>query len=86
MGYQCVIWYIEMVIYHIDMVILDIDMRYGVMIREMTVSIWSSPISIWDGLSLCRGVLQQQVPVLRHHHVAAQLGFESKSCQQFIAV
>jgi len=37
---------------HIDMVILDIDMGYGLMIWEMTVSIWSSWISIWDILSL----------------------------------
>jgi len=35
-----------MVIYHIDMVILDIDMGYGLMMWEMTVSIWASPISI----------------------------------------
>jgi len=37
-----------MVINHIDMVILDIDMGYGLMIGEMTVSIWLSPISLWD--------------------------------------
>jgi len=42
-----------MVIYHIDMVILDIDMGYELMIREMTISIWSSSISLWDILSLC---------------------------------
>jgi len=48
-----------MVVYHIDMVILDIDMGYGLMIWEMIVSIWSSPISIlWDVLSLCRCRLQ----------------------------
>ena len=41
-----------MVIYQIDMVILDIDTGYGLMIWEMTVSIRSSPISIWDILSL----------------------------------
>ena len=35
------------------MVILDIDMGYGLMIWEMTVSIWSSSISIRDILSLC---------------------------------
>jgi len=35
------------VIDHIDMVILDIDKGYGLMISEMTVSIRSSPISIW---------------------------------------
>ena len=40
--------YIDMVINHIDMVILDIDMGYGLMIGEMTVSIWLSPISLWD--------------------------------------
>ena len=38
--------------HHIDMVILDIDMGYGLMKREMTVSILSSWISIWDILSL----------------------------------
>jgi hypothetical protein len=41
-----------MVIYHIDTVIREIEMGYGLMIWEMTVSIWSSPISIWDILSL----------------------------------
>jgi hypothetical protein len=41
-----------MVIHHIDMVILDIGMGYGLMIWEMTVSIWSSPALIWDILSL----------------------------------
>jgi len=43
-----------MVIYHIDMVIPDIDMGYGLMIWEMSVSIWSSrtSVSIWDILSL----------------------------------
>jgi len=44
--------YIDMVIYHIDMVILNIDMGYGLLIWEMTVSIWSSPISILDISSL----------------------------------
>ena len=42
-----------MVIYHIDMVILDIDMEYGLMTWEMTVSIRSTPISIWNILSVC---------------------------------
>ena len=37
---------------HIGMVILDISMGYCLMIWEMTVLIWSSPISIWDILSL----------------------------------
>jgi len=37
---------------HIDMVILNIAMGYGLMIWEMTVSIWSSWRSIWDILSL----------------------------------
>ena len=41
-----------MVIHHIDMVILHIDMGYGLIIIEMTASIRSSPISIWDILSL----------------------------------
>jgi len=35
-------------VYHIDVVILNIDTGYGFMIWEMTVSIRSSPISIWD--------------------------------------
>ena len=48
MGYRYGIWDIDMVIYPIDMVILDIGMEYGLMIWEMTVSIRSSPISIWD--------------------------------------
>ena len=51
-GYRYGIRYIDMVIYHIDMVILDIDMEYGLMIWEMTVSIRSSSISIWDIWSL----------------------------------
>jgi hypothetical protein len=42
----------DMVTYHIDVVILDIDMGYGLMIWEMKVSIRSSPISMWDILSL----------------------------------
>jgi len=33
--------YTDTVISHIDMVILDIGMEYGLMIWEMTVSIWS---------------------------------------------
>jgi len=45
--------FIDMVIHHIDMVILDIDMGYGLMIWERRGLIWSSPISIWDILSLC---------------------------------
>jgi hypothetical protein len=40
MGYRSMIRYVDMVIYHIVMVILDIDMEYGLMIWEMTVSIW----------------------------------------------
>ena len=32
---------------------MEYDMEYGLMTREMTVSIWSSSISIWDILSLC---------------------------------
>jgi len=50
MGYG--IWYIDMVIYHSDIVILDIKIGCGLMMWEMTVSIWSSPISMWDILSL----------------------------------
>jgi hypothetical protein len=46
-----------MIIYHIDTVILDIDMRYRLLIWEMTVSIRSSPESIWDILSLQPNVL-----------------------------
>jgi len=60
MGYG--IWYMDMINYHIDMinshidiVILDINMGCGLMIWEMTASIRSSPISIWDILSLCSG-------------------------------
>jgi len=48
--------YVNMIIYHIDMVILEIDMGDGVMIWEMIVSIRSSPISIWDILSLWQRV------------------------------
>jgi len=51
--YRYGMWSIDMVIDHIDMVILDIDMGYGLMMWEMTVSILSSPISIWDIVSLC---------------------------------
>jgi len=40
---------IDMIIHH--MVILGIVMGYGLMIWEMTESIWSSPISICDILS-----------------------------------
>jgi len=46
MGYRLGIRDIDIVIYHIDMVIQDIDAGYGLMIWEMTVS-------IWDILSLC---------------------------------
>ena len=53
MCYRYEIWYVDMVIHHIDMVILDIDMGYGLMIWEMTVSILSSWISMWDTWSLC---------------------------------
>ena len=42
-----------MVVNHNDMANLGIDMGYGLMIREMTVSIRSSPVSIWDIFSLC---------------------------------
>jgi len=52
MGYRYGIWVIDMIIHRIDMVILDIDMGYGISIWEMTVSILSSWISIWDILSL----------------------------------
>jgi len=52
LGYRLGIQYIDMVIYHNGMVILDIDMGYGLMIWEMTVSMQSSPVSIWDILSL----------------------------------
>jgi hypothetical protein len=54
MGYRIETLYIDMVIRHIDMVILDIDMGYGLM---MTVWTWSSSISTWDILSLCRQAL-----------------------------
>ena len=49
---QFEIWCIDMIIYHIDTVVLGIHMGYGLMMWEMTVSIWSSPISIWEILSL----------------------------------
>ena len=50
--YRYGIQFIDMVIYHIDTVILETDMGYGLMIWEMTTSIWLSSISIWDILSL----------------------------------
>jgi len=55
MGYGTAIWdtVYHLVIYYIDMVVLDIDMGHGLMIWEITISIWSSPISMWDILSLC---------------------------------
>ena len=46
MGYRYGIWYIDMDIHHMDMVILDIEKGFGISIWEMTVSIWSSTISI----------------------------------------
>jgi len=52
MGYRYETRSVDMVIYHIDMVILDINMGYGPMIWEITVSMCSSAISIWDILSL----------------------------------
>jgi len=48
MRYRFRIRYINMVIYHIDMGILDIGMGYGLMMWEMTVSIRSSSMSVWD--------------------------------------
>ena len=64
------IWHIDMVIHHIaivildiDMVMLDIDMGYGLMIWEMTVSIWSSWISIRDILSLCPAERAHDSPI-----------------------
>ena len=48
MVYRYGIRYVDMVIYRIDMVIQDIETGYGLMIWEMTVSIRTSPISIWD--------------------------------------
>jgi len=55
MGYVLSIWDTVCRYGHpiIDMVIPDIVMGYGLMIWEMTVSIWSSPILIWDILSIC---------------------------------
>jgi len=38
------------------------DMGYGLLIWEMTVSIWSSPISIRDVLSLWRGPTGKDEP------------------------
>jgi len=46
-----------MVIHDIDMVILIIDMGYVPSIWEMTVSILSSWISIWDILLLCHSLV-----------------------------
>jgi hypothetical protein len=44
------------------MVILDIDMGYGLLMWEITVSIWSSPISMWDIFLLClRAALHAQL-------------------------
>ena len=37
-------WDIDIVIYHIGMVMLDISMEYWLMIWEMTLLMWSSPI------------------------------------------
>jgi len=51
MGYRYGILVIDIVIHHIDKIILDIDFGYGLMIWEMTVSIWSSWKSIWAILS-----------------------------------
>jgi len=89
--YRYGIGYIDtMVIYHIDMVILDIDMEYGLTIWEMTVSIRSSSISIWDILSLCLQVLQRelQLEALRRtairREVAAHVEFESDVRKRFI--
>jgi hypothetical protein len=48
MGYG--IW--DIGIWDIDSVILDIDMGYGVSIWEMTLSILSFWITIWDILSI----------------------------------
>jgi len=69
MGYECEIWYIDMIIYHIDMVILDVDKGYGLMIWEMTVSIRSSPISIWNILSLCSRPYPTEGTGLPRHYV-----------------
>jgi len=46
-----------MVFHDIDMVILIIDIGYVLSIWEMTVSILSSWISIWDILSLCHSLV-----------------------------
>jgi hypothetical protein len=43
--------YINMAISRVNLVIQDIDMGYGLMIWEMTVSIWSSSVSTWGILS-----------------------------------
>jgi hypothetical protein len=45
-------WYMDMVIHHIHMVCMNIEMGYGLILWEMTVSIWSSGILISDILSL----------------------------------
>ena len=66
----------------ISHIILDIDMGYGLMIWEMTVSIWPSWSSRWEILSPYQhGVEQALQHGLRHlpvHVVAAQVEIESK--------
>jgi hypothetical protein len=69
--------------YHINMVSLVIDMGYGLKIWEMTVSIRSSSVSIWEILSLClsgqraRPLIPQAVVLprpLQHMQVPAPRG------------
>jgi hypothetical protein len=47
-GYRYGIWANDVGDDSIDTVILDVGMGYGRMMWQMTVSIWSSWISIWD--------------------------------------
>jgi len=65
-GYRYGIWANDMGDVSIDTVISHIDMGYGLMIWEMSVSIRSSPVSIWDILSLClEHALQREVRGVR---------------------
>jgi len=59
--------YIDTVIHHIDEVILDINMGCGISIWQMTVSILSSWISIWDILSLWCLISKLAISTTFHH-------------------
>jgi len=83
MRYRSRLRYVDMVIYHIDMVILDSDMGYG-LIWEVTVSIWSSSLSICDNASLCAlPHVRTRAGSPRSQSVPAppSRGFHSSTCQ-----